>query len=137
MTDRYDRFDKHEGGGGIFLMGLLTGAVVGVGLGMLFAPKAGSALRDQLSEQAGALANQAKDGYRKVTEHAGRSAARAQETAGDLADRGKDLYGRAREAVSRGADEAQRYVREAAAPVAAATSMPETPDSTGGGPRRS
>jgi len=79
MRDRFDkditdRFGKNEGGGS-FMMGLLTGTVVGVGLGMLLAPKAGSELRNQLSDQAGALANQAREGYRKATENAAQWAA--------------------------------------------------------------
>ena len=101
MADGYDRFENEGGGGGSFVMGLLTGTVLGAGLGMLFAPKSGSELRNQLSEQAGNLANTASEGYR-----------RAQETAGDWADRGRDMYDKARDAVARGADEAQRYVRE-------------------------
>ena len=115
-----DRFDNNEGGGG-FVLGLLTGTVLGVGLGMLFAPKAGSELRDQLSNQAGALANQAHEGYGKATQNAGKWAEKGQEAAGEWAERGKDMYGRAREAVSRGADEAQKYVRDAAGPVTGAT----------------
>jgi gas vesicle protein len=103
MADGYDRFDNDGGGGGSFVMGLLTGTVLGAGLGMLFAPKTGSELRGQLSEQAGNLANTASEGYR-----------RAQESAGDLADRGRELYDKARDAMSRGAEEAQRYVRDAA-----------------------
>ena len=52
MADGYDRYDSNDsGGGGSFVMGLLTGTVLGAGLGMLFAPKAGSELRNQLSEQ--------------------------------------------------------------------------------------
>src|SRR3954467_4640546 len=102
MADGYDRFDNEGNGGGSFVMGLLTGTVLGAGLGMLFAPKAGSELRNQLSEQAGNFANTAQDGVR-----------RAQESAGDWAERGRDMYDKARDAVSRGADEAQRYVRDA------------------------
>ena len=80
MADGYDRFDNNEGsGGGSFVMGLLTGTVLGAGLGMLFAPKAGSELRGQISEQAGNLANQASEGYR-----------RASETAGQWAEKGRD-----------------------------------------------
>ena len=62
MADGYDRFENEGGGGGSFVMGLLTGTVLGAGLGMLFAPKAGSELRNQLSEQAGTLANTASEG---------------------------------------------------------------------------
>ena len=117
MADGHDRFDSNEGGGD-FLMGLLAGAVFGVGLGMLFAPKAGSELRNQLSEQAGALANQARDGYRKVTADAGQWAEKGKQAAGEWAERGKDVYANAREAVSRGTEEAQQYIRDAADTVA-------------------
>ncbi len=113
MADGYDRLDRNEGGGS-FVMGLLTGTVLGVGLGTLFAPKAGSELRNQLSEQAGTLANQAQEGYRKATANAGQWAEKGKEAAGDWAERGKDMYGKTREAVSRGAEEAQKYVRDAA-----------------------
>ena len=101
MAYEYDRFEREEGGGS-FLMGLLAGTVLGAGLGMLFAPRPGSEIRNQLSEQANNLANTASEGYR-----------RASETAGDLANRGKDIYDKARGAVSKGAEEAQRYVRDA------------------------
>jgi gas vesicle protein len=101
-----DRFDNIESGS--FVMGLLTGTVLGVGLGMLFAPKAGSELRNQVSEQAGALANQAQKGYRKATENAGQWAEKGKEAAGEWAERGKELYGKAREGLSRGAEEAQK-----------------------------
>jgi len=57
MADGYDRFENEGSGGGSFVMGLLTGTVLGAGLGMLFAPKSGSELRSQISEQAGNLAN--------------------------------------------------------------------------------
>jgi gas vesicle protein len=113
MADGYDRLDNEGGGGSSssFVMGLLTGTVLGAGLGMLFAPKSGSELRGQISEQAGNLANAASDQYRRVSE-----------AAGELADRGREAYGKARDAVSRGADEAQRYVRQATAAVSEARS---------------
>ena len=88
-------------GGGSFVMGLLTGTVLGAGLGMLFAPRAGSELRNQLAEQAGTLATNAQEGYRRASETAQDSIRRASETAqdgyrrasetaGDLAGKGKD-----------------------------------------------
>jgi gas vesicle protein len=106
MADGYDRFDNEGSSGSSFVMGLLTGTVLGAGLGMLFAPRSGSELRHQISGQAGNLANTASEGYR-----------RAAETAGDWAEKGRevgrDIYGRAREAVSRGAEEAHRYINQA------------------------
>jgi gas vesicle protein len=108
MADGYDRFDNEGGGGGSFVMGLLTGTVLGAGLGMLFAPKSGSELRSQVAEQAGNLANTASEGYR-----------RASEAAGSWAEKGREAYDKARDAVNRGADEAQRYVREATGPSSA------------------
>ncbi len=82
MADGYDRYENEGGGGGSFVMGLLTGTVLGAGLGMLFAPKAGSELRNQLSEQAGNIRDTASEGYR-----------RASETAGDWAEKGRDMVG--------------------------------------------
>src|SRR5205807_39790 len=110
MADGYDRYENEGGGGGSFVMGLLTGTVLGAGLGMLFAPKSGSELRGQISEQAGNIANAASDQYRKVSE-----------AAGDLADRGRDMYDKARDAVSRGSEEAQRYIRDASSGGTGAT----------------
>jgi gas vesicle protein len=120
MADGYDRFENEGGGGGSFVMGLLTGTVLGAGLGMLFAPRAGSELRNQISEQAGNLANKTSEGYRKATE-----------TASDWADRGREVYDKAKDAVSRGADEAQKYSRDVANSVSGGA--PSTPASGGTG----
>src|SRR5882672_10288633 len=102
MADGYDRFDNENSGGGSFVMGLLTGTVLGAGLGMLFAPKSGSELRNQISEQAGNIANQASDGYRKASDAANDGYRRASETAGEWADRGREMYDKARDAVNKG-----------------------------------
>jgi len=113
MADGFDRFDqemRQEGGGGSFVMGLLTGTVLGAGLGMLFAPKAGAELRSKLSDQAGNIANTASEGYR-----------RASESAGQWAERGRDIYNKASEAVAKGADEAQQYVRDSTTSDTAST----------------
>ena len=60
MAYEYDRVEREDGGGS-FLMGLLAGTVLGAGLGMLFAPKAGAEVRKQLSEQATRLRSTATD----------------------------------------------------------------------------
>jgi gas vesicle protein len=98
MADSFDRYDNESSGGGGFMMGLLTGTVLGAGLGMLLAPKAGSELRGALGEQARTLGNAASEQYK-----------RASETAGTWAERGREMVDKARDAVSRGADEARSY----------------------------
>ena len=132
MADGYDRFENEGSGGGSFVMGLLTGTVLGAGLGMLFAPKSGSELRNQLSEQAGNLANTASEGYRKAAENAGQWAESGKAAATELADRGRDLYDKAQDAVNRGTEEAQRYVRDASGNKGPAAASPST-GSTGSG----
>ena len=123
MADGYDRFDSDGGGGGSFVMGLLTGTVLGAGLGMLFAPKSGSELRGQISEQANSLANSAQEGYRRATENAG-----------EWVDRGREFVDKARDAVARGADEAQRYARDAASNIRdAASNVTGSPSTASGG----
>ena len=67
MAYEYDRYEREDGGGS-FLMGLLAGTVLGAGLGMLFAPKPGDELRNQLGEQAGRLKTTANDTYQQATE---------------------------------------------------------------------
>jgi hypothetical protein len=84
MAYEYDRFEKEEGGGS-FLMGLLAGTVLGAGLGMLFAPKAGNELRSALGEQAGRLRTTANDAYGQATDRVNQ-----------IVDRGREAYDRAR-----------------------------------------
>jgi hypothetical protein len=84
MAYEYDRLEREDGGGS-FLMGLLAGTVLGAGLGMLFAPKTGSDLRNQISEQTGRLKTSANDAY-----------AQASEKVSQMVDRGREAYDRAR-----------------------------------------
>jgi gas vesicle protein len=98
MADSFDRYDNEGSGGGGFMMGLLTGTVLGAGLGMLLAPKAGSELRGALGEQARNWSNTASEQVK-----------RASEAASTWAERGRDMVDKAREAVARGADEARNY----------------------------
>ena len=91
MAYEYDRFEREEGGGS-FLMGLLAGTVLGAGLGMLFAPKAGSELRSQLGTQ---LADQTG----KLREVADQTYNQASEKVSQMVDRGREAYDRARSSV--------------------------------------
>ena len=95
MAYEYDRFEREDGGGS-FLMGLLAGTVLGAGLGMLFAPKAGSELRNQLSEQAGRFRSTATDTYQQ-----------ASDKVSQIVDRGREAYDKARGTVSNISGKAQ------------------------------
>ena len=97
MADSFDRYDN-EGHGAGFMMGLLTGTVLGAGLGMLLAPKAGTELRGAIGEQARNLGNMASEQYR-----------RASESATGWAERGREIVDKAKETVVRGAEEARGY----------------------------
>jgi gas vesicle protein len=97
MADSYDRYEG-EGGSGGFMMGLLTGTVLGAGLGMLLAPKAGAELRGAIGEQARTWSTAASEQYRHVREQAG-----------PWVERGRDMVNQARDAVNRGVDEARGY----------------------------
>ncbi len=96
-----NEYEKDEGGSG-FVMGLLTGTVLGAGLGMLFAPKTGSEMRGHLSEGANTVSRTASESYRK-----------AADAASNIAEKGRGFYDRARDAVARGAEEVKRYSNQA------------------------
>jgi gas vesicle protein len=110
-----------DGNGGSFLMGLLTGAAIGAGVAMLFAPKPGREIRRDLGEHADKFATDASKTYRRASDTTAEWARRASDAAGDVAERGKELYNQARDAVAKGADEAQRYRQETAAAVGSFT----------------
>src|SRR5688500_12527732 len=97
MADSYDRYESEAGGGG-FMMGLLTGTVLGAGLGMLLAPKAGSELRGAIGEQARQWSNTAAEQYRH-----------AREAAAPWMERGRDMVNQARDTATRAADQARGY----------------------------
>src|SRR3954466_14516058 len=92
MAYEYDRFEREEGGGS-FLMGLLAGTVLGAGLGMLFAPKAGSELRSQLGSSL-------SDGTGRLRDVADQTYSQATDKVSQMVDRGREAYDRARSSVS-------------------------------------
>jgi gas vesicle protein len=92
MAD-FDQYDNGGSGNG-FVMGLIAGTVLGAGLGMLLAPKAGSELRGAIGSQARNFGNRASEQYR-----------RASESASGWAEKGREFVNQARDAVSRGAEE--------------------------------
>jgi gas vesicle protein len=89
----YDGADS--GSGTAFFTGLLAGAVIGGSLGLLFAPRKGSELREQVADSAVGV---------------GKAVSK---TVDELADRGREVYTRARDVVSRAGDEIDRAAADA------------------------
>ena len=104
MADSYDRYDNESSGGGGFMMGLLTGTVLGAGLGMLLAPKAGSELRGAIGEQARNVGNLARTWRQSPEQYK-----KASETAGHVGRARPRHGGQGARSGDRGADEARGY----------------------------
>ena len=64
------RYERESSGTG-FAVGALTGAMVGAGLALLFAPKAGAELREDLSESVTSLRGAVTRRYQELAARAG------------------------------------------------------------------
>lgn len=104
MTDASERIEvrhEHAAGEHRLAIGVLAGAALGVGVGLLVAPRKGSELRNQVRVQATHIADSASAGYY-----------RAKDTTGHYAHRGHDVYCACRDKVAHAAHQSLRYVRE-------------------------
>lgn len=110
--------DDHEAGHP-FARGLLTGAAVGVGVGLLFAPRRGAEVRQEVGHQLANMKTSCATGYH-----------RAKDTAGTLAERGRRAYGATREKVTHGAHETREYVRGVSDAVMRKAHKEERPSAT-------
>jgi gas vesicle protein len=70
---------REDQSGGSFMLGVLTGAFVGAGLALLFAPQAGNETRARLGE-----------GYRGLADRVGERTQHLRETAGQWRDQGRE-----------------------------------------------
>ena len=64
----YEPHYEEESGGGGFLIGLLCGTALGAAIGLMFAPKTGSEIRQTLYESTGDIRRKAYDAYGQATE---------------------------------------------------------------------
>lgn len=87
--------DSHGMKGATFFTGLCTGAVIGTGLTLLFAPRAGSELRGQTASAAASIG--------KVVS----------ETVDGVTARGREAYDGARDVVARAGNRIDRLVASA------------------------
>jgi gas vesicle protein len=123
MAYEYDRIER-ENGGGAFLMGMLAGTVLGAGLGMLFAPKAGSEVRRQLSEQANRLRSTANDTIHQASEKISQVSQQATEKIGQASEKVTQMVDRGREAYDRAKAPAAETAATGTYPTGYPTSAP-------------
>jgi gas vesicle protein len=106
----YNRMDEQQTSSNSnaagFLLGALTGALVGAGVALLFAPKTGKKMREDLMKQYEPIAQ-------KVTSFASDAMSRASDVAGRVTDRASDLVGRATDRVSDVTDSAASTLHDA------------------------
>jgi len=92
MSFRDDRDDDVDGGSGV--KWFLAGAILGAGLGLLFAPQAGARTRRDISKRARKLRADAEAQFDELTEEVearGKQVkAKVEEWAGDVADEVRD-----------------------------------------------
>jgi gas vesicle protein len=99
------RRDREQDMSAGFTTGVITGAMVGVGLALLFAPKAGSMLREDIGEGMNSLRDVIGRRYREVAERAGVEIENLQERVERAAE---GIESSARELVDAAAERVQR-----------------------------
>jgi gas vesicle protein len=92
----YEPHYEEESGGGGFLIGLLCGTALGAAVGLMFAPKAGSELRQTLYESTGDIRRKATDAYGQATEQVNNYVSKGREAV----DRGREAFDSARQSVA-------------------------------------
>ena len=90
---------REEQAGASFVLGIFTGALIGAGIALLFAPKPGHEMRQQLGEQYRGLAERVNETTQHLRDSAGtlrqQGRERVQKAAGELSDRMASLAERA------------------------------------------
>jgi gas vesicle protein len=89
-----------------FLMGLIAGALLGAGLGMLLAPRAAVELRKRLAGSAKSLGKTTSQRYQQAS-------ARVSAAAKEYTSKGQTIRDSLAETVVRGAQRVERYASEA------------------------
>ncbi len=70
---------REEQPGASFMLGIMTGALIGAGVALLFAPKPGAEMRQQLGEQ-----------YRGLADRVGESTQQLRQSAKELREQGRE-----------------------------------------------
>jgi len=108
---------REEQSGASFMLGILTGAVVGAGVALLFAPRTGQEMRQQLGEQ-----------YRGLADRVGEQTQGLRETASSLREQAATLRDQGRERIQQLGG--QLSDRMSSTTSQSATSTPSSPERT-------
>jgi gas vesicle protein len=92
----YEPHYEEESGGGGFLIGLLCGTALGAAVGLMFAPKAGSELRQTLYDSTGDIRQKAYDAYGQATEQVNNYVAKGKQAV----ERGREAFDSARQSAT-------------------------------------
>jgi gas vesicle protein len=98
MQDAYRTEQVTSNGIGSFMVGMLCGAAVGAALGLMFAPKSGVEMRQQLADQSERLRQRATEKADRLRQRASDAYTGASQTINDVMARGREAIDVGREA---------------------------------------
>jgi gas vesicle protein len=92
----YEPHYEEESTGGGFLIGLLCGTALGAAIGLMFAPRAGSEIRQTLYDSTGDIRRRASEKYDQATEQVNNIVSKGRQAV----DRGREAFDSARQSAS-------------------------------------
>ncbi len=116
----YEPHYEEESGGGGFLIGLLCGTALGAAIALMFAPKAGSELRQKIYDSTGDIRRKAYETYGQASEQVNNMVTKGRQAV----DRGIEAFDSARQAAGQAG--------MAGRPISAARADPGSPTSPAG-----
>ena len=94
----YEPHYEEESGGGGFLIGLLCGTALGAAIGLIFAPRSGSEIRQTLYDSTGDIRRKAYDAYGQASDQVNNMVAKGRQAV----DRGREAFENARQSATGG-----------------------------------
>lgn len=92
----YEPHYEEETGGGGFVLGLLCGTALGAAIGLMFAPKAGSEIRQRLYDSTGDIRRKAYETYDQASEQVNNIVSKGRQAV----DRGREAFDTARQSAA-------------------------------------